>query len=262
MTVGFTIVREGAMEWLTLDRAGRLNALDLAAIDALGAYFDALPARPEIRCVLIEGAGKDFCAGLDLSDWRAVVERRATAEVLDIQERAAGLIRAMRAAPQPLIGLAHGAAAGIGFAMLLACDLRFGASGLRMNVASVRIGLSGADVGISFLLPRIVGTGRAADLMLTGRAIGAEEALAAGLLADVVEEEALPERGRRAAGEILRNAPLGVRMTKAALAAAAPSLESAMAIEDRQQVLLVATDDHREAVTAFFEKRVPVFTGR
>ena len=262
MSAGFTIAREGATEWLRLDGAGRLNALDLAAIDALNAYFCALPARPEIRCVLIEGAGKDFCAGLDLSQWRGVLDRNSAAEVLDIQDRAAGLIRAMRAAPQPLIGLAQGAAAGIGFALLLACDVRFGAPDLRMNVASVRIGLSGADVGISFHLPRIVGEGRAAELMLTGRPIGAEEALAAGLLAGLVDKTALEERGRQAAMEILRNAPLGVRMTKAALAAAAPSLESAMAIEDRQQVLLVVTDDHREAVTAFFEKRAPAFTGR
>lgn len=262
MSAGFSIAREGSVEWLRLDKEGRLNALDLAAIDALGAYFVALRARPEIRCVLIHGAGRDFCAGLDLAEWRGVIERGSSVEMLDIQARAAGLIRAMRAAPQPVIGLAQGAAAGIGFAMLLACDLRFGAPDLRMNVASVRIGLSGADVGISFLLPRIIGEGRAAELMLTGRPLGAEEALAAGLLAGVTDEEALEERGRQAALAILGNAPLGISMTKAALTVAAPNLESAMAIEDRQQILLAATDDHREAVAAFFEKRAPVFTGR
>jgi enoyl-CoA hydratase/carnithine racemase len=262
VSAGFSIAREGAVEWLQLDKAGRLNALDLAAIDALGAYFAALRARPEIRCVLIQGAGEDFCAGLDLTEWRAVLTRGSAAEMFDIQARAAGLIRAMRAAPQPLIGLAQGAAAGIGFAILLACDLRLGAPDLRMNVASVRIGLSGADVGISFLLPRIVGEGRAAELMLTGRPLGAEEALAAGLLAGLADRGALEARGRQAAEAILRNAPLGVAMTKAALAAAAPNLETAMAIEDRQQILLAATDDHREAVSAFFEKRAPVFTGR
>jgi enoyl-CoA hydratase/carnithine racemase len=131
-----------------------------------------------------------------------------------------------------------------------------------MNVASVRIGLSGADVGISFLLPRIVGEGRAAELMLTGRVVGAEEGLAIGLLADVVDQSELRQRGLRAAAEIISNAPLGIRMTKSALAAAAPSLESAMAIEDRQQVLLVVTADHREAVAAFIEKRAPVFLGQ
>ncbi len=262
MTAGFSILREGAVEWLRLDREGRLNAIDLAAINALGNYFAGLRARPEIRCVLIEGAGKNFCAGLDLSEWRAVLARGSAAEMLDIQTRAAGLIRAMRAAPQPLIGLAQGAAAGIGFALLLACDVRFGAPDLRMNVASVRIGLSGADVGISFHLPRIVGEGRAAELMLTGRALGAEEALAAGLLAGLTDKETLEERGRQAALAILANAPLGIGMTKAALVASAPSLETAMAIEDRQQVLLAATDDHREAVAAFFEKRTPVFAGR
>jgi enoyl-CoA hydratase/carnithine racemase len=262
VSAGFTITREAAIETVMLDRGACLNALDLAMIDALTGYFLRLARDPAIRCVVVAGAGDAFCAGLDLSEWQAVLDRGSPAEVVDIQARAGGLIRAIRAAPQPVIGLAHGAAAGIGFAILLACDLRFGVSGLRMNVASVRIGLSGADVGISFLLPRIVGEGRAAELMLTGRVVGAEEGLAIGLLADVVDQSELRQRGLRAAAEIISNAPLGIRMTKSALAAAAPSLESAMAIEDRQQVLLVVTADHREAVAAFIEKRAPVFLGQ
>ncbi|MCM8729815.1 enoyl-CoA hydratase/isomerase family protein [Hephaestia sp. GCM10023244] len=261
MTPGFAVTRDGAIETVTLDRVGRLNALDLATIDALTAYFKGLLARPEVRCVLLRGAGRGFCAGLDLADWHDMLAHATPAAMVGVQTRAAGLIRAMRAAPPPIVGLAHGVAAGLGFALLLACDLRIGAVGLAMNVASVRIGLSGADVGISFLLPRIVGEGRAADLMLTGRVIGAEEAMAIGLLGDIVADRDLHDRGLRAASDIARNAPLGVRMTKSALAAAAPTLETAMAIEDRQQVLLINTADHREAVAAFIAKRPPVFTG-
>jgi len=262
VSAGFRVARDGAVETLTLDRSVRLNALDMTMIAALTDYFTGLAERAEVRCVLLAGSGRSFCSGLDLSAWSVLLDRGSVADVIDVQERVGRLIRAMRAAPQPLIGLAHGHAAGIGFAMLLACDLRFGARTLAMNVASVRIGLSGADVGISFLLPRIVGEGRAADLMLTGRVMRAEEALAAGLLADVVEEHDLRERGLRAAADILCNAPLGVRMTKSALAASASSLESAMAIEDRQQIMLVSTDDHREALAAFREKRAAVFAGR
>jgi enoyl-CoA hydratase/carnithine racemase len=244
-----------------LDRPERLNALDPALIRALGTYFSGLETQQDVRVVLLGGRGRGFCAGLDLDAWRESLER-GSAEIAAVQQAAGDLIRAMRRAPQPLIGLGHGFACGIGFAMQLACDIRLGAPSLRMNIASVRIGLGGADVGISFLLPRLIGQARAAELMLTGRMLEAEEARSIGLLAALVEEEDLVEAGLDKAGEILRNAPLGIRYTKSAIAEAAASLELAMAIEDRQQILLAGTRDHREAVSAFLEKRPPVFTGR
>jgi enoyl-CoA hydratase/carnithine racemase len=258
---GFSVEPSGEAELLLLDRPDRLNALNRPLIRALTAYFSGLVTREDLRVVLLGGRGRAFCAGLDLAAWRDCLERSSVAEIAAIQQEAGDLIRAMRKAPQPMIGLGHGFASGIGFAMLLACDIRLGAPSLRMNVASVRIGLSGADVGISYLLPRLIGEARAAELMLTGRMLEGEEARAIGLLAGLVEEDALVGAGLGMAREIVRNAPLGIRFTKSAIAQAADSLELAMAIEDRQQILLAGTSDHREAVSAFLEKRSPVFTG-
>lgn len=262
MTAPFTVEREGEVELLTLGSTGCLTMLDQQSIAALHTYFLGLPDREDVRVVLLAGAGRGFCAGLDLAAWQAVLAEGSGREILTLQEEASGMIRAMRAAPQPLVGLGHGAAVGLGFALLLACDVRIGSPSLAMSVASVRIGLSGADVGISYFLPRIVGSALAAELMLTGRMIEAAEARAAGLLSDVVPEDALRERGHSVAAQIAANAPLGIRFTKQALDAAPATLAAAVAIEDRQQVLLALTADHREAVEAFLAKRQPRFIGR
>jgi enoyl-CoA hydratase/carnithine racemase len=174
------------------------------------------------------------------------------------------VIRAMRAAPQPIVALGHGAACGGGFSLLLASDIRFGAPTLRMNAAYIKIGLGGCDIGSSYLLPRLVGASVASELILTGRFIDAERALRVGLLSDVVPEEALLETGLALAREMLETLPNGLRMTKELLSLNidAPSMEAAMAAEDRQQVLLSATLDHAEAMNAFIEKRTPDYTGR
>lgn len=262
MSAAFTLEREDEAELLLLGSPGKLTMLDRGSLAALREHFLALADRPDVRVVLLAGAGRGFCAGLDLAGWQAVLAEGSARDILALQEEASGIIRAMRAAPQPIIGLGQGAAAGLGFALLLACDVRIGAPSLAMSVASVRIGLSGADVGISHFLPRIAGAALAAELMLTGRTIGAEEALRASLLSAVVPEEELRAHGLSLAARIAANAPLGIVFTKQALDAAPATLDAAVAIEDRQQVLLALTADHREAVEAFLAKRPPRFVGR
>ena len=167
----------------------------------------------------------------------------------------------MRGCPQPVIALIHGAACGGGLSLALASDVRYATPGARMNAAYIRIGLGGCDMGAGYLLPRLVGLSNASEFLLTGRFIGAERALRMGLISEVVPEDRLVETGLALAADMLRTAPMGLRMTKEALNAEieAPGLEAALAIEDRQQVILIETADHREAVNAFKEKRSPVF---
>ncbi len=169
----------------------------------------------------------------------------------------------MRSAPQPFIALGQGAACGGGFSLLLASDVRFGAPSLRMNAAYIKIGLGGCDMGSSYFLPRLVGSSLASELILTGRFIDADRALRLGLLSDVVAEDKLLEAGLGLAEEMLLTSPNGLRMSKQALNINidAPSLDAAMAVEDRQQVILAATEDAREAMTAFLEKRPPSYRG-
>jgi enoyl-CoA hydratase/carnithine racemase len=250
----------GAVEIVTLNRPEALNTLDPAMVEELTNTFDALHARPEVRVVLLRGEGRAFCAGLDLKGW-ARREGSAVHAALDTQRRIARIVRLMRSCPQPVIGLGHGPACGGGFSLLLACDVRLGAPTLRMNAAYIRIGLGGADIGASYLLPRLVGVSVASELLLTGRFIGAERALRVNLLSEIVPEEGLLDAGLALADEMLATAPMGLRLTKDALNlnVDAGSIEAAMAIEDRQQVMMTTTADHREAVAAFLEKRAPVF---
>jgi enoyl-CoA hydratase/carnithine racemase len=258
------IETRGEVEIATINRPDALNALDPALTDALHAYFDGLRQRPDIRVVLLRGAGRAFCAGLDIKAERELSDETPVLRTLRTQTNIGNIYRAMRACPQPIIALAHGAACGGGLSLLLASDVRIGAPSLRMNAAYIKVGLGGCDMASSYFLPRLVGASLAAEMILTGRFIDATRALSSGLVSQIVEEDALLDAGLALADEMLLTAPWGLRLSKQALGLAidAPSLEAAMAIEDRQQVLLAATEDHREAMAAFVEKRRPEYRGK
>jgi enoyl-CoA hydratase/carnithine racemase len=167
----------------------------------------------------------------------------------------------MRACPQPIIALVHGAACGGGLSLALAADVRYAAPNARLNAAYIRVGLGGCDMGAGYLLPRLVGLSNASEFLLSGRFIDAERALRMGLVSEIVAQDRLLDAGLELAQDMLKTAPMGLRLTKDALNAEidAPSLEAALAIEDRQQVILLETEDHKEAVAAFLDKRAPVF---
>jgi len=170
----------------------------------------------------------------------------------------------MRSIPQPIIAAVNGAAAGGGLALVLASDVRLGAESSKFNVAFVRIGFSACDIGTSWLLPRIVGVARAQELMLTGRVFDAAEAYRIGLLVDVVPDDSLLDAALSKAEEIARNSPFGVSLTKEAMwtALEIPGMQAAIDLENRQQILASHTDDAREAMMAFVEKRPPRFENR
>lgn len=255
----------GPIEIVTLDRPQALNALSRQLITELGDYVHALKQRPDVRVVILRGAGRAFCAGLDIKESRQDrPDETPFQKSWSIQIELSGVLKAMRLAPQPFIALGHGSACGGGWSLMLASDVRFGTPDLRMNAAYIKIGLSGADLGSSYFLPRLVGASLATELLLTGRFLHADRALRLGLLTDVVEPDALLDAGLGMAEEMIANAPCGLALTKQALNINidAPSIDAAFALEDRQQVMLTATDDYREAMTAFVEKRRPGYNGR
>ena len=257
------IEARGQIEIATLNRPARLNALSEGLVDELNDYFGGLAARPEVRVVILRGAGRGFCAGLDIQEDRSSDETPVL-RTLRTQTSIGNIYRKMRACPQPIIALGHGAAAGGGLSLMLAADVRYAAPGFRCNAAYIRIGLGGCDMASSYFLPRLVGASLAAEMILTGRFIDAERALSAGLVSEIVAEDELLDRGLALAEEMLATSPWGLRLSKQALNLNidAQSLDAAMAIEDRQQVILSATEDHKEALAAFLGKRPPAYRER
>jgi enoyl-CoA hydratase len=251
--------RDGGLLWLTLNRPHVLNALSRTLVDELHAVLDMLHDDQSIRVVILQGAGRAFCAGLDLKETNAGSGQVSVAEGLRSQRRIAELAIKIHRAPQPFIAAVRGAAAGGGFALALASDIRIVGESARMNAAFIRIGLSACDVGVSYFLPRLVGSSVAAELLLTGDFIDAPRALATGLASRVVPDGDVERTAEEMARKILRNSPLGVRLTKECLrySVDAPSLEAAIAMEDRNQILTTRTQDVREGIAAFLEKRDP-----
>jgi enoyl-CoA hydratase len=256
---------DGSIEVLTFDRPDSLNAVNEALLTELEQQLDAVAADDSVRVVVLTGAGRAFSAGLDLKDFGPSMAGAwaNTASMLRFQERMAGLPLRIRALPQPVIAAVNGAAVGAGMAMAMASDLRLCARSGRFGVGAVRIGLSGAEMGLSYHLPRIVGMSAAADLMLTGRIVESEEAFRLGMVSDVVDDDELLPSALERARAIVANTPLGVRMTKRVMWANldAPNLETALELENRTQVLTGTGEDAAEARAAFLERRPPRFRG-
>ena len=254
-------VRED-VEILSLNRPDALNAVTPAMVDDLTDYFSGLHQRLETRFVILKGNGRAFCAGAELGSaaFSSPGDGRPQRQ-FQVQQRYSGVIRLMRSCPQPIVALVQGAACGAGFSLVLASDVRFAAPEARMNAAYIRVGVGGCDMGSGYLLPRLVGLSVASELLLTGRFLGADRAKAVGLVSDVVPADQLLKTGLEFVAEMARTSPMGLRLTKQALNALidAPSLDTALMMEDRQQVILLETADHREAVAAFREKRHPSY---
>ncbi|MCK1522844.1 enoyl-CoA hydratase/isomerase family protein [Bradyrhizobium sp. 145] len=258
-----TIEGRGAIDILTLNRPEQLNAVTPEMIAELTEYFSGLHDRPTTRVVILRGNGREFCAGAALgSDAFAGRGSGRPQRQLKIQQNYSGVIRLMRSCPQPIVGLVHGAACGAGFSLLLACDVRFASPDARMNAAYIRVGVGGCDMGSGYLLPRLVGLSVASELFLTGRFLKADRAKAIGLISEVAPADELLATGLEFASEMLRVSPMGLRMTKQTLnfLIDAPGLDAALMIEDRQQVILLETEDHAEAVAAFRERRDPTYS--
>jgi len=254
------IEKRGDADWVTLNRPDALNAISLQMVHELTDYFDRLFNDDHVRVVVLRGAGRAFCAGLDIKEFsEGRKDPVPFGGGFGFQGYLANVYVKMRRCPQPIIAAVHGAASGGGFAFALASDVRIAAESARMNAAFIKLGLSACDMGVSYFLPRAVGSSIAAELMLTGRFITAQRALATGLVSEVVPDDQLDTAVERLVEEMLAASPRGLRMTKEGLSLAidAPSLEAAMAIENRNQLMTSASPNVAEGMRAFLDKRPP-----
>ena len=247
---------------VTLHRPDRLNAMNAELIAELHDALGAVATDRACRVVLLTGEGRGFCAGLDLGGYGDPPGADDLGRVetgFATQTQIAALVPRLRSLPQPVIAAVNGPAAGGGLALALASDIRIAAASARFNVAFVRLGISGCDIGVSWLLPRLIGASRAWELMLTGRIIEAAEADRIGLVLKVVPDEQLVDSALETARLIVANSPWGIRMTKEVMWSQLEvgSLQAGIDLENRTQVLSSMTGDMREAVAAFLEKRQP-----
>jgi len=251
----------GDVHWLTLNRPDRLNAINTQMATELGLYFGDLYQDRSCRVVVMQGAGRAFCAGLDMKDPNGL-KGAPFGGGFGFQGHLADVYVKMRRCPQPIISLVQGAASGGGFAFALASDIRVAGESMKMNSAFIKIGLSSCDMGVSYFLPRLVGVTLASEMMLTGRFVDADRALSIGLVNEVVPDAGLAKAGQVFVDEMLATSPMGLRLTKEGLNMSidAGSLEAAMAIENRNQVLCSGTEDFKEGLQAFVEKRPPRYS--
>ena len=258
---------------LTLNRPDRLNAVNSEMMDDLHGCLDFLNHGFDCRVLVIRGEGKHFCSGADLTttfaddpkfDWQKFPDKVKI--FWQLQHELATVMSGLRRIPQPVITAVHGAAVGAGMAMANASDIVVAAKGARFINAFIKIGVSGADCGSSYFLPRILGFHRSAELLYSGRDLAAEEAYEWGYVNFLVDtaEEVVPHAVRFAADFMLTRSPMGLRLTKEALNfnMDAGGLDAALKFEDRNQVVSAQTDDAFEGVAAFFEKRRPKYGPR
>jgi enoyl-CoA hydratase len=245
---------------LTLDRPDRLNAMSAELIIDLHRALDDVAVDEDCRVVVITGAGRGFCAGLDLKERPSGRQGAADASPqsrMNVQQAIASLVPKLRHLRQPVIAAVNGPASGGGLALALASDIRIAAASATFNAAFVRIGLSGCDIGVSWLLPRLIGAGRSHELLLTGRLVDAAEADRIGLVNRVVAEGEVLDAALATAAQITANSPMGIWMTKevAWSQLEVGSLQAGIDLENRTQIMTTFTRDHHEQLSAFLEKR-------
>ena len=249
---------------LTLDRPETLNSLTFDIYRELTDVFAQLRHEREVRTVVITGEGRGFCSGGSVNDIIGPLLAMQTPELLAFTRLTGELIGNIRALPRPVVAAVNGIAAGAGAVIALACDFRVMTEAAKIAFLFVRVGLAGADMGASWLLPQIVGLGRATELLMLGEPVTAPAAHAMGLAHRVVPDAAAARQEATALARRLANGPLfALGMTKTMLSQEANmSLHQALEAEAQAQQICMQTADFREAHRAFTEKREPRFTGR
>ncbi|MCD2111592.1 enoyl-CoA hydratase/isomerase family protein [Rhodococcus rhodochrous] len=250
---------------IRLNRPNELNAMNVDLIEALHGVLDEVRDDSTTRAIVLTGEGRAFCAGLDLRGYgtpEGTTEGEGRAQLgLRVQKHIAGLVDAFRSTRAPIIAAVDGAAAGGGMSLALMADIRIASEAAVFHAAFIRRGLSNCDIGMSWLLPRMIGFSRAAQIMLTGRSIDAAEAERIGLVSSVEPTDTLLDTALDTAAAIAQNSPFGVWMTKEVMWSnlETPSMRAAIDLENRTQILSSLTRDHKEAVVSFLEKRPPEF---
>jgi 2-(1,2-epoxy-1,2-dihydrophenyl)acetyl-CoA isomerase len=253
--------RSGAVATITLNRPDQMNSLTTAAKEALLQALNAVSEDREVRAVVLTGSGRAFCAGQDLPEHAATLERDAAHAFVTVAEHYSPIVRYLAMMPKPVIASINGTCAGAGIGIALACDLRVAAAGARLAPAFTGIGLT-ADSGLSATLARAVGWSKAMGLLLLGTVIDADEALRIGLVHEVVPADELAAHVSALASKLANGPTQAFAALKEAMwKSASADLDSVLALEGDLQSRLAFTADHTGAVQAFLDKRRPDFSG-
>lgn len=256
----FLYEQHDAVATITLNRPERLNALTFEIYRELTDMFYALREEKDVRAVVITGAGRAFCSGGDVNDIIAQLFQRDMEGLLEFTRMTCDLIRSMRALPKPIIASLNGTVAGAGACIALASDIRIASEDAKIAFLFVKVGLSGADMGAAYLLPRVVGLAKATELLFTGDFVSAPEAKALGLYNQVVSKEELAQVTREFAERLASGPSFALAKTKEMLNRELDmDLDTALECEAQAQAICSQHPDFREAYTAFVEKRKPNF---
>jgi enoyl-CoA hydratase/carnithine racemase len=253
----------GQIATVTLDRPGKLNALTFEAYADLRDLLAQLPHRGDVRVLVVRGEGRAFCSGGDVNEIIGATLRMGADELLAFTRMSGEVIRGMRECPIPIIAAVHGVAAGAGAVIALAADFRVATPAAQFAFLFTKVGLSGGDMGAAYLLPRLVGLGRATQLLMLGDAIDAEHAERIGLISELVGTGELDEAVDRLARRLAGGPAQGYAQTKVLLAREQDmSLSAALELEATTQALLMTGPDYAEFHAAFTEGREPRWPGR
>jgi len=253
---------DGGVATLTLDRPERKNPLTFASYAELRDLFRELIFAGDVGAIVITGAGGNFCSGGDVHEIIGPLTAMAMPELLAFTRMTGDVVKAMRACPQPIVAAVDGVCAGAGAMLALASDVRYGTPQARVAFLFTRVGLAGADMGACALLPRVVGHGRASELLFSGRALPADEALAWGFFNRLCAPDAVLGEARAFAQTLAAGPSFGHAMTKKMLHQEwAMGLDEAIEAEAQAQAICMQTRDFRRAYEAFSAKRAAVFEG-
>ena len=248
---------------IAFNRPDRLNALTFEAYADLRDLLAELPSRGDARVLVITGSGRGFCSGGDVEGIIGELQKMEPAELLEFTRMTGSVVRALRDCPLPVIAAVNGTAAGAGAVIALACDLRLLAASASFAFLFTRVGLSGADMGCAYLLPRVVGLGRASELLLLGDRVDAARAVEIGLGAEVVADEELGGRAGELAARLASGPAMAYSATKVLLTRELDmDLSGALEMDSMTQALLMGSHDHREFYRAWSEGRKPAWAGR
>jgi enoyl-CoA hydratase len=250
---------EPAIGRITLNRPERLNALSFELVGQLHDALDEIADDTECKVVILAGAGRGFCSGLDLRDFGkppAPGEHRRVNKAIDGQAFMSNLTVHLRQTPQIVIAAVHGAAFGGGLAIACACDVRIAAASSRFCSAFIRTGLTGTDIGISYLLPQLIGASRAADLIFSGREVDADAAERMGLVSQAVADDQLEATVMAYAQTVAAHSHTGLMLTKEVLwhNVDSSSLPAAIAIENRNQAIATASPEVKAHMAAYTQR--------
>jgi enoyl-CoA hydratase/carnithine racemase len=248
---------------VTLNRPGKLNALTFDVYADLRDLLAELPHRGDARVLMLTGAGKGFCSGGDVEEIIGELQRMEAAELLEFTRMTGAVVKALRDCPLPVIAAVNGTAAGAGAVIALAADFRLLARSASFAFLFTRVGLSGADMGAAYLLPRLVGLGRATELLTLGDRVGAERAEAIGLATQVVDDDELPATAHALARRVADGPALAFATTKVVLTRELDmDLAGSIEMDAITQALLMKTADHAEFYAAWSGGRSPAWSGR